>query len=155
MGRMDPMDFARRFGLLYREVYVRAVRRIDDGRERLSPETTALLLHLAQAGPSTLTELARHLHRSASTLSVKIGALEDSGLLARQRDADDGRSSLIWLAPAGRDALLQALEVLDAPRIAAAAATLDEPQRRQIVEMLQQLVHAIPAPTPPDGDPHR
>ena len=103
---MDAMDFARRFGQLYREVYLRAVRRVDDGRERLSPETTALLLHLSQAGPSTLTELARHLHRSASTLSAKVSALEDG-------------------------------------------------QRRQLVEALQRLVQAIPAPTHPDGEPHR
>lgn len=149
------MDFARRFGLLYREVYLRAVRRIDDGRERLSPETTALLLHLAQAGPSTLTELARHLQRSASTLSAKVSALESAGLLSRQRDADDARSSLIWLAPAGREALLLALEVLDAPRIAEAAVALDDAQRHQLIEALQRLVQAIPAPTHPDGEPHR
>lgn len=152
---MDAMDFARRFGQLYREVYLRAVRRVDDGRERLSPETTALLLHLSQAGPSTLTELARHLHRSASTLSAKVSALEDAGLLARQRDADDARSRLVWLAPAGREALLLALEVLDAPCIAEAAGVLDGTQRQQLVEALQRLVQAIPAPTHPDGEPHR
>jgi len=142
---MDEQDFAREFGRLYREIYLRAVREVDDARERLSPESTALLLHLAQAGPLTLSELAPHLERSMSTLSAKVSALEDAGLLARQRDDADARRALIWLSPAGRAALAQALEVLDAPRMAVAAGALEPARRRRLLDDLQALAAAIPA----------
>lgn len=150
---MDPDPFASAFGALYRELYARAVRRIDDGRDGLSSETTALLLHLAQAGPLTLSELAQHLGRALSTVSAKVGTLEDQGLLARQRDDDDNRRSLIWLSPGGRDTLAQALDVLDRPRLAAAAALLPATQRAQLIAGLQALLAALPPPTTPLGGP--
>lgn len=95
-ARMEPQEFARNFGQLYRELYHRAVRRIDDGRDAPAAETIALLLHLSQAGPMTLSELSRHFGRALSTLSTKIAAQEAQGLLARQRDDADGRRALIW-----------------------------------------------------------
>lgn len=148
-ARMDAQLFAQAFGDLYRELYGRAVRRIDDAREAPSAETVALLLHLSQAGPLTLSELARHLDRALSTLSAKVAALEADGLLARQRDDADARRALIWLSPAGRAALTRAQEVLDLQRLAAAAAQLDGPRRRQIIDGLQALVAALPPPDPP------
>lgn len=144
---MEAPAFAREFGALYRELYWLAVRRIDDAREAPSSETISLLMHLAQAGPLTLSELARHLDRALSTLSAKVAALEADGLLARQRDDDDARRALIWLSPAGRDALTQALQVLDPQRLAAAAGQLDAARRQQIIDGLQALVAALPPPT--------
>jgi len=155
---MDAPTFAAQFGELYRELYRLAVRRVEDGRSVMSAETTALLLHLAQAGPMSLSALTRHFARAASTLSVKVAELEAQGLLARQRDAQDGRRALIWLSPAGREALLQALEVLDTPRLASAAVQLSEPQRRQLLDGLATLIAALPPPEtdspPPPGGAH-
>lgn len=148
---MDTRQFANKFGTLYRELYALAVRRVDDGRDGLSAETTSLLLHLAQAGPCTLTELSQHLGRALSTLSTKITALEADGLLARQRDGDDHRRSLIWLSPGGRDALAQAMEVLDGTRLAAAAARLPAAQRAQIIDGLRALVATLPPPDTTHG----
>jgi hypothetical protein len=54
--------FATDFESLFRAVYVTAVRRVRDRRERLSPETVALLDHLAAAGP--LTSGAPHRSRA-------------------------------------------------------------------------------------------
>ena len=119
---MDEQAFAREFVGLYRELYRVAVRRVDDGRERLSAETTALLLHLAQAGPMSLSDMARHFGRAMSTLSAKVTALEAQGWLARHQDEGDGRRAEIWLSAAGRTALDDALEVLDTSRLARAAA---------------------------------
>jgi DNA-binding MarR family transcriptional regulator len=144
---MDEHDFAQRFGALYRELYRLAVRRVDDGRDVLSPETSALLLHLAQAGPLSLSELAPHLGRALSTLSAKVGELESQGLLARQRDEHDTRRALIWLTARGRQALLDALDVLDTPRIAGAAAQLGAARRTRLVEDLEALIGALPPPT--------
>ena len=140
---MDSQDFAREFGALYRELYRLAPRRVEDGREVLSAETTALLLHLSQTGPQTLSELTQHLDRSASTLSAKVSELESQGLLARQRDEDDARRSLIWLSPRGRAALLEALEVLDAPALAMAAESVDADKLTQLLAGLRALIAAI------------
>lgn len=144
---MDPHDFARQFCELYRELYRLAVRRVEDGRELLSAETTALLLHLSQTGPLTLSELTQHLDRSPSTLSAKVSELESRGLLARQRDTADARRALIWLSPAGREALLEALEVLDAPALAAAAERTDSTRLVQLLDGLRTLIAALPGQT--------
>lgn len=155
----DAADFARQFGQHYRELYRLALRRVGSPHDRLSAETSALLLHLAQTGPMTLSELARHFGRALSTLSVKLSELEAQGLLARQRDEADGRRALVWLSPAGRQALLQSLEVLDTPRLATAAAQLSPPQRTQLLAGLAALIAALPAPhpvhppTPPGATP--
>jgi DNA-binding MarR family transcriptional regulator len=141
---MDAQAFARDFGDLYRQLYQRAVRRIDDAREAPSAETTALLLHLAQAGPMTLSELARHFDRALSTLSAKVSALETQGLLARQRDDTDARRALIWLSPAGRSHLLEALEVLDRTLLATAAQALRPEQRSALLAGLHTLIAALP-----------
>ena len=141
---MDTQAFARQFGQLYRELYQRAVRRIDDPRDALSAETTALLLHLAQGGPMTLSELSLHFDRALSTLSAKVSALQDQGLLARQRDEADARRALIWLSPAGREQLLQALEVLDTALLASAAASMPAQQRSALLAGLQSLIAALP-----------
>jgi DNA-binding MarR family transcriptional regulator len=146
--RMNTDEFAQQFGQLYRELYRLAARRVDDSRAVLSDETTALLQHLAQVGPSRLSELAHHFGRALSTLSAKISALEAEGLLARQRDDDDARQVLIWLSPAGRQALLNALDVLDRPRIAAAADQLDAPQRQQLLDGLRALLAGLPSLDP-------
>lgn len=148
---MDADRFAERLAHAYREIYRHAVRRVDDGRDALSGETTALLLHLAQAGPSTLTELARHFGRALSTLSVKVDGLEADGLLARQRDEDDARRLFVWLTPLGRARLLDALEVLDTALVSRAAARLDPARRSALLDGLEELIAAFS--TAHEGDP--
>lgn len=151
MHGMDADTFAERLAHAYREIYRHAVRRVDDGRDALAGETTALLLHLAQAGPSTLTELARHFGRALSTLSVKVDGLEADGLLARQRDDDDARRLFVWLTPLGRRRLLDALEVLDIARLARAAARIDPTRRRALLDGLDALLAALSVAD--EGDP--
>lgn len=154
---MDPHAFAEQLDALYRALYHRAARRLADGRERLSPETTTLLNHLAQAGPSTLSELAAHFDRALSTLSVKLAALEQQGLVARQPFAGDGRRSLLWLSPAGRSTLAEALEVLDTGQLAAAAAQWSAAEAEQFLALFSRLVAALPPPAtsiaPHAGEP--
>jgi len=89
--------FAAELEDLFRATYRAAVRRVRDKRERLSPETVALLDHLAAAGPLTAGELARHVDRAPSTLTEMVDHLVDKGLLTRDRDPADARRSLIWL----------------------------------------------------------
>lgn len=140
---MDAQQFANTFAQLYGDVYHLAARRLAQGQQRLSNETTGLLLHLAQAGPLTLAELSAHLSRAPSTLSVKVSALVAEGLLARQVDANDARSALIYLSPSGRQALTEALSVLDTDHLSAAAASLSPDQRQALTGGLQSLLSAL------------
>lgn len=141
---MNSQDFAHEFGALYRELYRLAVRRVDDARDVLSAETTALLLHLSQTGPQTLSELTMHLDRAPSTLSAKVAELESQGVLARQRDESDARRALIWMTPAGRATLLQALEVLDTSVLATAAERVDPTRLTELLDGLRALIAALP-----------
>lgn len=140
---MDEATFAERTNAWFRAIYARGARRVADARERPSPETLSLLMHLAQAGPLTLTELAAHVARAPSTLSAKVSTLEAQGLLARQPDEGDGRKAMLWLSPAGRAALDEALQVLDAGRLAAAAARLSARERDTVVQALATLHGAL------------
>lgn len=142
---MDSQAFAREFGALYRELYRLAVRRVDDGREVLSAETTALFLHLSQTGPQTLSELTMHLDRAPSTLSAKVAELESQGLLARQRDDGDARRALIWMTSKGRETLQQAIEVLDTAALSAAADGLESSRLSNLLEDLRALIAALPS----------
>jgi hypothetical protein len=81
---MDAPDFAQQFGQLYRELYRLAVRRVSDGREPLSAETTALLLHLAQTGPMSLSQLARHFGRALLQWALR----ENPALARAQAEAN-------------------------------------------------------------------
>jgi len=140
---MDAADFARRFAQAYGDIYLLAVRRVRDKRERLSSETTAFLLHLAEAGPMTLTELSRHLDRAPSTLSEMVDHLQAKRLLRRETDPADARRSLIWLTAEGRARLAEALEVLDGARLARAADRLAPDQREDLARLLGVLAQAL------------
>lgn len=145
---MEADELAEKIGRCYRELYRLAVRRVGDPRDRLSPETMVLLSHLAEAGPSTLSELALHIDRAPSTLSAKVNALVADGLLARQRDENDRRRSLIWLTPAGRGAYLDSLRVLDHDLLRRAAERLPGDRRQMLVDLLTELIKDVRAEGP-------
>ncbi len=140
---MDDAEFALRFERMFRETYARTVRRVSDKRERLTPETVALLDHLAMSGPLTPGELAKHLNRAPSTLSEMLDHLFESKLLERDRDPNDGRKSLIWLSAFGQAALTEARQVLDTAIISRAARALSPPEREQFFHLFQSLVMAM------------
>jgi DNA-binding MarR family transcriptional regulator len=132
--------FAAEFEDLFRATYRAAVRRVRDKRERLSPETTALLDHLAATGPLTAGELARHVDRAPSTLTEMVDHLVDKGLLTRDRDPADARRSLIWLTDEGQAALIEARNVLDLDVLARAGAELSPEQRQALLTAFRAFV---------------
>jgi DNA-binding MarR family transcriptional regulator len=140
---MTDAEFAAAFEDLFRSTYLRAVRRVRDKRERLTPETVAFLDHLAMSGPLTPGELSRHLDRAPSTLSEMLDHLLAKGLLARDRDPADARRSLVWLSDAGREALVEARQVLDHAALVRAAGALPEAERAAFLRSFQTFVAAL------------
>lgn len=106
-------DHANKFNALYRSIFEKSSRRIRDKREMLSNETIAILNHMANIGPSTLSELCIHLDRAPSTISEIIKHLEQKGFIERQNDETDKRRQFLWLSNYGFEALKQENNVLD------------------------------------------
>ena len=73
--------------------------------EELSPSQAAALATINRHGPLTPSELATRERIKRPTATRVIARLEESGLVDRTRDPEDGRSSLVAIAPAGRELL--------------------------------------------------
>ncbi len=139
---MDADSATRAVMALYPEIYRLLARRLEPGARRQSPEALAVLGHLAQTGPATVTEAAAHFDRSQSATSELVDRLVARGLVERMRDERDRRRHLVWLTPEGLRALRVARQVLDPPRLAHALETLSPQARVGLVASLEALVEA-------------
>ncbi len=90
-----------------------AFHRRDGRRTELTNASRAVLQHLAQAGPVSIGEAARHLDRAQSVVSEIVAQLEGHGLLEREPDPDNRRRTLVWLTTAGLERLRADADVLD------------------------------------------
>ncbi|HEX7945051.1 MAG TPA: MarR family winged helix-turn-helix transcriptional regulator [Phenylobacterium sp.] len=145
---MDASTFADRFAQAHQDVYLHAVRRVRDKREQLTRETSAFLLHLAEAGPMTLTELSRHLDRAPSTLSEMVDHLAAKDLIRREPDPQDGRRALIWLTAHGRETQAREMYALDRDHLRRAADQLPPDRRAQLAELLGELITSLKTERP-------
>jgi len=133
--------FASAFEQAFQQVYLRFHRR-DGRRSELPNASRAVLLHLAQSGPLTVTEAARHLDRAQSVVSEIVGHLERKGLLEREADPADRRRTLVWLTPAGFAELERDARVLSADLLRQAADRLDARTRAALLAGLAALLDA-------------
>jgi len=84
----------------------RTARRLrQEGGAELSPSQTAALSTIDRHGPLTPSELAAREGIQRPTVTRIVSLLEERGLVHRTRDPHDRRSSLVALAPAGRELL--------------------------------------------------
>ena len=134
----DAQAFARAFEAAFQQAYLRFHRR-DGKRSQMSGASRAVLLHLAHTGPLTVGEAAKHLDRAQSVVSDIVSQLEAKGLLAREPDPDDRRRTLVWLTPAGQDALDRERQVLSTDLLAHAAAGLSREDRTALIATLEAL----------------
>ena len=89
-----------------RLVIARTARRLrQEAGEELSPSQAAALATIDRHGPLTPSELAARERIQRPTATRVIARLEEAGLVDRTRDPDDGRSSVVGLAPGGRELL--------------------------------------------------
>ena len=86
-----------------RLVIARTARRLrQEAGSELSPSQAAALATIDRHGPLTPSELADRERIKRPTATRVIAWMEQAGLVDRTRDPQDGRSSLVTLAPAGR-----------------------------------------------------
>jgi DNA-binding MarR family transcriptional regulator len=71
----------------------------------LHPMHFGMLVIIDADGPVTQTELVHRTGVDASTMVARIDALEERGLVERQRSTEDRRSNELRLTPAGRETL--------------------------------------------------
>jgi DNA-binding MarR family transcriptional regulator len=145
--RLDAASAAGAFAELFPAVYLLFHRR-DGKRQELPAASRAVLLHLAQAGPLTVGESAKHLARAQSVVTEIVDHLEKKGLLARVRDPKDRRRVLVWLTDQGRRRLAEDQEVLSRAALERAFARLTPQQRALLLEATRALVAAGSSPKP-------
>lgn len=151
----DAAAEARAYAALFPAVYLRLHRR-DGVHRELSGASRGVLLHLAQTGPLTIGECARHLGRAQSVVSEIVEQLEENGLLARVRDENDRRRTLVWLTDDGRARLTEEQEVLSLALVERAFAAMAPKDRDMLIEGTRALVEAADrAAQPPAAPPTR
>lgn len=112
----------------------------------LHPRHFGLLSHLAAADGQTQQKLAAAMAIHRNAMVGLVDDLEDRGLVQRRRHPADRRAHAVHLTAAARDLLTQAQRATDEHE-AELLAGLDEPDRHQLVSLLQQLAqHAGLAP---------
>ncbi len=82
----------------------------------LTADQFVLLTALAEGDLASQTELVRRTDSDANTISAMLRRLERRGLIARETDADDGRSRRVSLTEDGREAQRRAAEGIAAFR---------------------------------------
>jgi len=142
---MDSREAAEAFVGEFMRIYDRFHKRVKPSAYRPSPETLALLQHLARTGPLTVTEAAHHFSRSQAAMSELFARAESRGLLARVPDQRDKRRTLVWLSDDGRRVLLESCQVLSVRLLAAAFEQLPATERQCLVSGLTTLLTTKPA----------
>jgi DNA-binding MarR family transcriptional regulator len=98
-----------------RHALTRTARRLrQEAGVGLSPTQGAALATIERHGPLTPSEVARAERIQRPTATRLLGKLEDAGLLTRQADPVDGRSSLVSVTAAGSALLAQSRANKDA-----------------------------------------
>jgi DNA-binding MarR family transcriptional regulator len=131
----------------YPRIYFACHRRhvYDADQQRLvSAHQASILDHLDAVETTVLSELAKHMGVTASTMSLAVDRLERNGYVARQRDAADLRRVRIRLTEAGVR-VRRANSVLDPALVADMLDQLPATERREALRGLQTLARAADA----------
>ena len=113
----------------------------QNARSGVTPSQLSALATLDRHGPMRLADLADHEGIARSTTTRIVRQLEDSGLITREPDPDDGRCAIAALSPAGRALLTDArgrAQAFLAQRIAAVS-DLTAQQNHDVSDVLERL----------------
>lgn len=109
---------------------------------RLSRTELALLTTLAETGEARLGGVAGCLGVSASVVSRQVAALQETGLIDRRPDPDDGRAELIGLSDAGL-ARLREIKDLGIDRLTALLEDWEPDRLHHAADLLAELAGAL------------
>ena len=115
-----------------------------DQRRLVSAHQASILDHLDAVESTTLSDLAKHMGVTASTMSLAVDRLERNGYVTRERDAADRRRVRIRLTEAGVR-VRRANSVLDPALVADMLQQLPSSERRDALRGLQMLARAADA----------
>jgi len=97
---------------------------------------------LLERGPQRVGEIAQALGTDPSTVSRKVAALVDAGLVERRADPDDGRAHLLAATPAGEqrcaDGRRHRMDM-----VASVLSGWPEDSRRQLATLLGQFADGL------------
>jgi DNA-binding MarR family transcriptional regulator len=141
---LTPGDAAERYNELFPAVYL-AFNRRDLKHSELSGASRGVMLHLAQSGPLTVGECAQHLDRAQSVVSEIVEQLVRHDWLAKVRDENDRRRTLVWLTEHGRSRLVEDQSVLSANILEQALMCMRPEERSMLIEGTQALLRAASA----------
>lgn len=145
---MDVTLVSQRFARDFASTYLRFHRRVPHPGYRPSREALAVLRHLRNTGPVTVSEAAEHFRRSQAATSEVLGRLVDRGLLERVPDERDRRRTLVWLTSTGQDVLEREEQVLSVDLLEHAFRQMAPDDREQLVRGLEALLATVPSPEP-------
>ena len=111
----------------------------------LTADQFVLLTALAEAGGVTQKELARRTASDANTMSEMLGRLEQRGLIARERDADDGRARRVSITASGREVQRRAWDGVTTFR-GMLAGLVPSDELRNLVGQLRQIAGVMTDP---------
>jgi MarR family transcriptional regulator, lower aerobic nicotinate degradation pathway regulator len=109
------------------------------GRDGYRRQHFTVLSALAERGASSQAALGRRLMIDRSDMHALLSDLEREGLIARVRDDSDRRRMLVELTPAGGRALKRLNKQIETAQ-EALLAPLSDPDRRELVRLLTELV---------------
>ncbi len=115
--------------------------RDDQSGKVISAHQASVLDHLDEIEPTALSDLARHMGVTASTMCITVDRLARDGYVTRGRDPNDGRRVALRLTTAGARVRDQKT-VLEPERVKGMLARLDASDRRDALRGLELLARA-------------
>ncbi|MCU0481661.1 MAG: MarR family transcriptional regulator [Anaerolineae bacterium] len=103
-----------------------------------------LLRTLSHEGSSTISELSKRFSIDPSTLVPTVDAVERKGFLVRQRDPNDRRRVLLSLTDEGKTLATRLPHIVDDDPLLIGLSVLGEGDMKQLLNLLFQLVSAMP-----------
>lgn len=131
----------------YPRIYFACHRRhVYDAQQRrlVSAHQASILDHLDAVESTVLSDLAKHMGVTASTMSLAVDRLERGGYVTRERDQVDRRRVRVRLTDAGVR-VRRANSVLDPALVARMLAQLPDGERREALHGLTLLARAADA----------
>lgn len=112
-----------------------------DGNETVSPAQMALLDVVAALPGCGVRDIAEELGLTSPTVSVGVQRLEESGLVERKPDPQDGRSIRLFLTPRGQ-ALQRQIQNNHLQKFRRLLAGLRPEEQQNLIDLLQRALNA-------------